>query len=154
MFFFCAEEKCNCFISTLRLALSQPNSSEISEHSSRGYFFGTNFNAHFNMNMYVILSSTCFGPWHAHFQEEQLYKHSIWYPRSTRQLHTTPVESWFQKNILYYDARSEKHQKKEWYVYKVYLYVFVGFITVFKRFLYFPTNLDWFWDPPRLVFGG
>ena len=24
------------------------------------YFFGTNFNAHFNMNMYVILSSTCF----------------------------------------------------------------------------------------------
>ena len=27
-----------------------------------GYFFGTNFNAHFNMNMYVILSSTCFGP--------------------------------------------------------------------------------------------
>ena len=47
-----------------------------------GYFFGTNFNAHFNMNMYAILSSTCFGPWHAHLQEEQLYKHSIWYPRS------------------------------------------------------------------------
>ena len=30
----------------------------------------------FNMNMYVILSSTCFGPWHAHPQEEQLHKHS------------------------------------------------------------------------------
>jgi len=26
------------------------------------YFFRTNFNAHFNMNMYVTLSSTCFGP--------------------------------------------------------------------------------------------
>ena len=25
-------------------------------------FFRTNFNAHFNMNMYVTLSSTCFGP--------------------------------------------------------------------------------------------
>jgi len=25
------------------------------------------------MNMYVILSSTCFGPSHAHLQEEQLY---------------------------------------------------------------------------------
>ena len=24
-------------------------------------FFRTNFNAHFNMNMYVTLSSTCFG---------------------------------------------------------------------------------------------
>ena len=58
-----------------------------------GYFFGINFNAHFNMNMYVILSSTCFGPWHAHLQEEQLYKHSIWYPRSTRQLHTTPLST-------------------------------------------------------------
>ena len=43
------------------------------------------------MNMYVILSSTCFGPWHAHLQEEQLYKHSIWYPRSTRQLHDIHV---------------------------------------------------------------
>ena len=61
-------------------------------HHSIGYFFRTNFNAYFNMNMYVTLSSTCFGPWHAHFQEEQLHKHSIWYPRSTRRLHTTPVE--------------------------------------------------------------
>ena len=44
--------------------------------------FSTIFNAHFNINMYVtLLSSTCFGPWHAHPQEEQLYKHSIWYPR-------------------------------------------------------------------------
>ena len=51
------------------------------------------------MNMYVILSSTCFGPWHAHLQEEQLYKHSIWYPRSTRQLHTTPVESGLQSAL-------------------------------------------------------
>ena len=93
-----------------------------------GYFFRTNFNAHFNTNMYVTLSSTCFGPWHAHLQEEQLYKHSIWYPRSTRRLHTIPVESGHVednvtymfilkcalklvlKNILYYDARSEKHQ--------------------------------------------
>jgi len=25
-------------------------------------FFRTNFNAHFNMNMYVTLSSTCFEP--------------------------------------------------------------------------------------------
>ena len=58
----------------------------------RIFFFGTNFNAHFNMNMYVILSSTCFGPWHAHLQEEQLGS---------------------KKNILYYDARSEKHQSKE-----------------------------------------
>ena len=33
-------------------------------------FFRTNFNAHFNMNMYVTLSSTCFGPWHAHPQED------------------------------------------------------------------------------------
>ena len=62
-------------------------------HHSIGYFFRTNFNAHFNMKMYVTLSSTCFGPWHAHLQEEQLHKHSIWYPRSTRRLHTTPVES-------------------------------------------------------------
>ena len=31
-------------------------------HHSIGYFFRTNFNAHFNMNMYVTLSSTCFGP--------------------------------------------------------------------------------------------
>ena len=109
------------------------------------------------MNMYVTLSSTCFGPWHAHLQEEQLHKHSIWYPRSTRRLHTIPlstgivcrrlVERGYQmlclynfsswkwacqgpkhvednvpymfilkcalklvlKNILYYDARSEKH---------------------------------------------
>ena len=44
--------------------------------------------------MYVtLLSSTCFGPWHAHPQEEQLPKHSIWYPRSPKQLYTTPVES-------------------------------------------------------------
>ena len=29
----------------------------------------TNFNAHFNNNMYVtLLSSTWFGPWHAHPQ--------------------------------------------------------------------------------------
>ena len=26
------------------------------------YFFRTNFNAHFTMDMYVTLSSTCFGP--------------------------------------------------------------------------------------------
>ena len=45
------------------------------------------------MNMYVTLSSTCFGPLPAHLQEEQLHKRSIWYPRSTRRLHTTPVES-------------------------------------------------------------
>ena len=64
-------------------------------------FFRTNFNAHFNMNMYVTLSSTCFGPWHTHLQEEQLYKHSVWYPRSTRRLHTIPV-----------------------YLYLLYLYVF------------------------------
>ena len=58
-----------------------------------GYFFRTNFNAHFNMNMYVTLSSTCFGPWHAHLQEEQLHKHSIWYLRSPKWLYTKPVES-------------------------------------------------------------
>ena len=34
------------------------------------------------MNMYVTLPSTCFGPLPAHLQEEQLHKHSIWYPRS------------------------------------------------------------------------
>ena len=50
----------------------------------------TNFNAHFNIKMYVtLLSSTCFGPWHAHPQEEQLHKHSIWYPRSSKRLYTT-----------------------------------------------------------------
>ena len=44
--------------------------------------------------MYVtLLSSTCFGPWHVHPQEEQLHKHSIWYPRSHKRLYTTPVES-------------------------------------------------------------
>ena len=44
--------------------------------------------------MYVkLLSSTCFGPWRAHPQEEQLHKHRIWYPRSHKQLYTTPVES-------------------------------------------------------------
>ena len=54
----------------------------------------TNFNAQFNNNMYVtILSSTCFGPWHAPPQEEQLHKHSIWYPRSRKRLYTTPVDS-------------------------------------------------------------
>ena len=54
----------------------------------------TNFNAQFNNNMYVtLLSSICFGPWHAHPQEEQLHKHSIWYPRSHKRLYTTPVES-------------------------------------------------------------
>ena len=38
----------------------------------------TNFNAHFNINMYVtLLSSTCFGPCHAHPQEDQLHKHHI-----------------------------------------------------------------------------
>ena len=52
----------------------------------------TNFNAQFNNNMYVtLLSSTYFGPWHAHPQEEQLHKHSIWYPRSDKRLYTTPV---------------------------------------------------------------
>ena len=29
-------------------------------HHSTGYFYRTNFNAHFNMNMYVTLSSTLF----------------------------------------------------------------------------------------------
>ena len=44
--------------------------------------------------MYVTLpSSTCFGPWHAHPQEEQLYKHSIWYLHSHKRLYTTPFES-------------------------------------------------------------
>ena len=44
--------------------------------------------------MYVtLLSSTCFGPWHAHPQEEQLHKHSIWYPRSYKRLYTTQVDS-------------------------------------------------------------
>ena len=57
----------------------------------------TNFNAQFNNNMYVtLLSSTCFGLWHAHPQEEQLHKHSIWYPRSSKRLYTTPVESGMQ----------------------------------------------------------
>ena len=69
-------------------------------HHSIGYFYRTNFNAHFNMKMYVTLSWTCFGPWHAHLQEEQLHKHSIWYPRSTRRLHTTPVESGHQIIIM------------------------------------------------------
>ena len=51
-------------------------------------------NAQFNNNMYVtLLSSTCFGPWHARPQEEQLHRHSIWYPRSPKRLYTTPVES-------------------------------------------------------------
>ena len=54
----------------------------------------TNFNAQFNNNMYLrLLSSTCFGPWHAHPQEEQLHKHSIWYPRCHKRLYTTLVES-------------------------------------------------------------
>ena len=44
--------------------------------------------------MYVtLLSSTCFGPWNAHPQEEKLHKHSIWYPSSHKRLYTTPVES-------------------------------------------------------------
>ena len=110
--------------------------------------------------MYVtLLSSTCFGPWHAHPQEEQLHKHSIWYPRSSKRLYTTPLStgvvysrleergyqmlclcscsSWrwacqgpklvedssvtymfilncalklVEEIILYYDARSKKHQ--------------------------------------------
>ena len=39
--------------------------------------------------MYVtLLSSTCFGPLHAHPQEEQLHKHSLWYPRSHKRLYT------------------------------------------------------------------
>ena len=33
------------------------------------------------------------GPWHAHPQEEQMHKHSIWYLRSHKRLYTTPVES-------------------------------------------------------------
>ena len=63
------------------------------------------------MNMYVTLSSTCFRPWHAHLQEEQLHKHSIWYPRSTRRLHTTPVESGLmhgRKNIKLIKKRAEE----------------------------------------------
>ena len=32
------------------------------KHKKIRIFFRTNFNAHFNMNMYVTLSSTCFGP--------------------------------------------------------------------------------------------
>ena len=66
----------------------------------------TNFNAQFNNSVYVSLSSsTCFGPWHAHPQEEQLHKHSIWYPRSPKRLYTTPVESikagWRNNPILW-----------------------------------------------------
>ena len=122
----------------------------------------TNLNAQFNNNLYVtLLSSTCFGPWLAHPQEEQLHKHTIWYPRSPKRLYTTPVESgvvysrlgergyqmlylcscsswgWARQGpkhveysnvtymsllncalklveeiILYYDARSKKHQIK------------------------------------------
>ena len=74
----------------------------LTTEKSVGYFFRANFNAHFNMNMYVTLSSTCFGPWHAHLQEEQLHKHSIWYPRSTWRLHTTPVERFLTPFLLGY----------------------------------------------------
>ena len=60
----------------------------------------TNFNAQFNKNIYVtLLSSTCFGPRRAHPQEEQLHKHSIWYPRSPNRLYTTPVESRLQSAL-------------------------------------------------------
>jgi len=70
--------------------------------------------------MYVtLLSSTCFGPWRAHPQEEQLHKHSIWYPRCT--LHRLSNVTYMlllncalklvEEIILYYDARSKKHQK-------------------------------------------
>ena len=53
------------------------------KHLSSRIISSTNFNAQFNNNMYVRLpSSTCFEPWHAHPQEEQLHKPSIWYPRS------------------------------------------------------------------------
>ena len=81
----------------------------------------TNFNAQFNNNMYVtLLSLACFGPWPAHPQEEQLHKHSIWYPCSPKRLYTTPVESGLlllncalklvEEIILYYDAWLKKHQ--------------------------------------------
>ena len=70
------------------------NSSQIHSYIFIRVISSTNFNAQFNNNMYVtLLSSTCLGPWHAHPQEEQLHKHSIWYPRSSKRLYTTPVES-------------------------------------------------------------
>ena len=50
-------------------------------------FFRTNFNAHFNMNMYVTLSCSYV---HVHIE--------------------VCIKVGSKKNILYYDARSEKHQ--------------------------------------------
>ena len=62
-------------------------------HCNGRIISSTNFNAQFNNIMCVtLLSSTCFGPWYAHPQDEQLHKHSIWYPRSHKRLYTTPVE--------------------------------------------------------------
>ena len=104
--------------------------------------FRTNFNAHFNINMYVTLSSTCFGPWHAHLQEEQrsplstgivcsrlvergyqmlcLYSCSSWRWACQGLKHVEDNVTYMfilkcalklvLNNILYYDARSEKHQ--------------------------------------------
>ena len=70
------------------------------------FISSTNFNAQFNNNMYVtLLSSTCFGPWHAHPQEEPLHKHSIWYPRSHKRLYTTPVESRLQSSSHLHTVR-------------------------------------------------
>ena len=49
------------------------------------------------MNMYVTLSSTCFGPWYAHLQEEQLHKHS---PLSTGVVCSRLVERGYQMLCL------------------------------------------------------
>ena len=94
-------------------------------HHSIGYFFRTNFNAHFNMNMYVTLSSTCFGPWHAHLQEEQLHKHMFIlkcalklvlkkYPRLWNVPECPPVFlvqlSWKQGTVLISDSVLTSHK--------------------------------------------
>ena len=78
----------------------------------------TNFNAQFNNNMYVtLLSSTCFGPWHAHPQEEQLHKHSIWYPRSHKQLYTTLVESsLLSTGVVYTQPAHDTATNTEWHL--------------------------------------
>ena len=61
--------------------------------------------------MYVtLLSSTCFGPWHAHPQEEQLHEHSIWYPRSSKRLYTTPVESGLSTGVVYSHLEERGYQ--------------------------------------------
>ena len=146
--------------------------------------------------MYVtLLSSTCFGPWRAHPQEEQLYKHSIWYLRSPKRLYTTLVESrllstgvvysrlgergyqilclcscsswgWARQGpkhvedsnvtymlllncplklveeiILYYDARSKKHQITHLWLFKYNFLTFSDFGTALSclSLVYVPT---------------